>query len=602
MSDPWAVTLAVCAALGALHPSPIAPFVGGLVVLAALALRRPGVLCLGVALVVSGLGGRSLAGLDDVIQAPVAAEVTLLTDPAPTFGGVRADVRLGRRHLELRADGVSADAIRPRLAGERMIVRGEVQPVGSEAPWLTARHVPGRLRVYAVESWRPGGVLSRTTNSLRRTLERGASSLDPVQRSLYTGLVIGDDRAQPVELADDFLGAGLTHLLAVSGQNMAFAIALVGPLLRRLRLWPRLFVTVGVIGLFGVMTRFEPSVLRAAAMAGLAATLTTIGSPVSRLRVLALVITGLLVVDPLLVRSVGFQLSTAATAAILVLAPRLAETLPGPAPLREALSVTIAAQIGVAPVLLSTFGPLPVASFPANLLAVPAAGPVMVWGLTAGVVAGWVGGTLAALAHAPTRLLLMWVAGVARWSAALPLGELGVGHLVALVLGLGTAVACRARWPSWSRLGLGVAATALLVAVVAAGAPPPLRTELRPGVVRWHAASTDIVVLGGVGGRSPVGAASTLAALREHNVRSVELVVVADASVPASVLTAVAARHPIGAVAVAPGVDLSEMEREGKVERIERPGAVIEVGALEVHLTTTADRVVVDARPAQSRR
>lgn len=606
MSDRWVVALSLCAALGALHPSELAPVVGGLAVLASLSLRRPALLCVGTVLLVSALAGRSLAGLHGVTERPVVAEVTLLTDPVPTFGGVRADVRLGQRRLELRADGVSADALRPRLAGERITVRGEAQPVGSDAPWLTARHVSGRLRVYAVDSWRPGGFLSQTTNALRRTLERGASSLDPVSRTLYTGLVIGDDRAQPVELADDFLGAGLTHLLAVSGQNVAFAIALVGPLVARLRLWSRLGVTVAVIGLFGVMTRFEPSVLRAAVMAGLAATLTTVGGPVSRLRVLALAVTGLLVVDPLLVRSVGFQLSTAATAAIVVIAPRLARTLPGPAMLREAMSVTIAAQIGVAPVLLTTFGPLPVASFPANLLAVPAAGPVMMWGLTGGVVAGWVGGSFAALAHLPTRLLLGWVAMVARRSAALPLGELGTAHVLALGVGLAVAAVCRASRPRWSQLGLSVAALSLLVAVVAARAPAPLRTELRPGVVRWHASATDVVVLGGVGGRSQLGAASTLAALREHGVRSVALLVVADASVPASVLVAVAARHRIGTIAVGPGVRVSGADGSGlegpgpRVEIIPRPGAVVDVGALLVRLTMTADRVVVEARPRGS--
>lgn len=597
MSDRWAVTLAVCAALGALRPSALAPVVGGLVVLAAAATRRPALLCVGVALLVSAMGGRALDGLRGVTEGAVVAEVTLLTDPVPTFGGVRADIRLGPRRLELRADGVNADALRPRLAGERITLRGEVQPVAGDAPWLTARHVAGRLRVHAVDSWRPGGLLSRSTNALRRTLERGAESLGAVQRSLYLGVVIGDDRSQPVELADDFLGAGLTHLLAVSGQNVAFAIALVGPLLRRLRLWSRLGVTVAVIGLFGVMTRFEPSVLRAAVMAGLAATLSTVGSPVSRLRVLTLAVTGLLVVDPLLVRSVGFQLSAAATAAIVVIAPRLARVLPGPAALRDAMSVTLAAQVGVAPVLLSTFGPMPVASFPANLLAVPAAGPVMVWGLTGGVVAGWVGGSLATIAHLPTRLLLDWVAGVARRFAALPLGELGVASTLALAVGLAVAVACRARRPGWSRLGLSGAALVLGLAVVAARAPAPLRTELGPGVVRWHASSTDVVVLGGVGGRSPLGAASTLAALREHGVRSVTLLVVADTSVPSSTLAAVASRYRIGTVAVAPGVDAAALQLGARVESIQRPGAVVEVGALEVRITTTADRVVVEARP-----
>jgi len=61
---------------------------------------------------------------------------------------------------------------------------------------------------------------SRAANGVRRTLVAGAAPLSPVQRSLFTGLVIGDDRAQPAGLADDFRGAGLTHLLAVSGQNV----------------------------------------------------------------------------------------------------------------------------------------------------------------------------------------------------------------------------------------------------------------------------------------------------------------------------------------------------------------------------------------------
>ena len=145
---------------------------------------------------------------------------------------------------------------------------------------------------------------------------------------MFTGLVLGDDRAQPADLADAFQGAGLTHLLAVSGQNVAFALALAGPVLRRLRLWPRLAATVAVIGLFGVMTRFEPSVLRASAMAALAATVAMVGWPVARVRIIALAVTGLLVVDPLLARSVGFQLSVCAATAIVVVAPPLASGAP----------------------------------------------------------------------------------------------------------------------------------------------------------------------------------------------------------------------------------------------------------------------------------
>ena len=218
-----------------------------------------------------------------------------------------------------------------------------------------------------VEGWRSGEAPSRVANGLRRILVAGTESMSDRQRALYTGLVIGDDRAQPADLADDFLGAGLTHLLAVSGQNVAFALAMVGPVLRRLRLWPRLFVTLGVIGLFGIMTRFEPSVLRASAMAALAALVVTVGHPTARVRVIALAVVTLLVVDPLLVQAVGFRLSVAAATGIVVLAPSIERVLPGPRVFREALGVTLAAQLGVAPILLSAFGPIPVASLPAKL-------------------------------------------------------------------------------------------------------------------------------------------------------------------------------------------------------------------------------------------
>jgi competence protein ComEC len=600
MSDRWTVMVAVCAAAGALRPSSLPMVVGGVLVMAAFAMRRPGLLCLGVIALVSSLGGRSLAGLDGLVAGPAAAEVTLLSDPVPTFGGVRADVRWDGRRLELQADGASANAVRHRLAGERITIRGEVQPVPTGAPWLTARHVAGRLRVYAVESWRPGDAASRIANSLRRLLVDGAAPLTREQRALYTGVVIGDDRDQSPELADDFLGAGLTHLLAVSGQNVAFVLTLAGPLLRRLRLWSRLGVTLGVIGMFAVMTRFEPSVLRATAMAALATMLTTMGGPVSRVRVLALAVSALLVVDPLLIRSVGFQLSVAAALAIVVIAPRLADALPGPPVVREAVSVTVAAQLGVAPVLLATFGPLPVASFPANLLAVPAAGPVMVWGLTAGLVAGMCGGWVAWVLHQPTRLLLVWLAEVAQRASALPLGALRAPHVFSLAGGLALAVWARRstnQVPRMraGRLGRTIAAASIAAAVVAAQAPPPLRAGLLPGVVRWHAGSTDVIVLGGVGGRSSPGAISVLAALREAGMQSIDLLVVADSSIRPGLVAAVEARHPVGVVVLAGGVEL--FAAVAPVVPAPRPGAVVQVGALEVRLTATADRLVVDAVP-----
>ena len=76
--------------------------------------------------------------------------------------------------------------------------------------------------------------------------------MDPRDRSLYLGFVVGADRAQPAEVLDQFRASGLSHLSAVSGENVAFLMAVAGPGLRRLRPSSRWGATLLVIGWFAV--------------------------------------------------------------------------------------------------------------------------------------------------------------------------------------------------------------------------------------------------------------------------------------------------------------------------------------------------------------
>ena len=154
--------------------------------------------------------------------------------------------------------------------------------------------------------------------------------------------------------------------------------------------------------LFGTMTRWEPSVLRASAMAGIAMAATFLGRPVPASRVLlASRRSALLVADPFLVHSVGFLLSCGAAAGIVLARARARARIPGPRVVGDALGVTAAAQIGVRPVLLPVFGTCRSSRFPANLLAAPLVGPLTVWGLVAGVAGGWLGPGSRRVAPAP---------------------------------------------------------------------------------------------------------------------------------------------------------------------------------------------------------
>ena len=510
MNDRWAVVLAGATAAGALAGRPVPVLAGLLLVLLALAARRPALLCIAAALLASGLAARSWGGLRPPPASSFSGRVVLVGDPEDVRGAVRVDVRAGHRRVEAWARGAPAGALLSRLAGEQVAVAGRLQAVPPRVrARLAARHIAARLSVARVGRWSPGTGVSRLANGIRRTLVAGAASIPDAQRPLFTGFVLGDDRGQRPETVDDFRGSGLTHLLAVSGENVAFVLALASPLLARLRLGWRFAAGLAVLALFGVVTRWEPSVLRAEAMAALSLLAALTGRPQSGLRLLALAVAGLLLVDPLLVRSVGFLLSVGASAGIVLLAPAIARRLPGPRPIATALAVTLAAQAGVAPVLVPVFGGLPLASLPANLLAAPAAGPVMVWGLAAGVPAGLVGGRVAALVHLPTRALVGWIEGVARVGAALPLGVVRGGQLLAVVvLVIGVGLALR-------RPRLAAAAT---VAVWSLPALAPGQPRV-PGARLWRAGGVTVLAV------DTADAVDLLAGLRAARVRRLDVVI-----------------------------------------------------------------------------
>jgi competence protein ComEC len=452
-------------------------------------------LIIGVALLTGTLAARSWAGLHPPKQGIYEGVVTLVSDPATVDAETRVEVCIRNKRVEAWAHGQAARALTDRLAGERVDLAGHIEPVPSASrARLAARHIAARMSVDRVGAWTEGDPASRLANGVRRTLASGAESLSPSHRALFLGFVLGDDRGQTPEVVDDFRAAGLTHLLVVSGENLAFVLALVGPLLRRLAIGGRLAAAAVVLLFFGLLTRWEPSVLRAVAMVSVSMLAWAAGRPSSTVRLLALAIAGLLVIDPLLVHSVGFLLSVGACAGIAVLAKPIADALPGPRPLADALGVTMAAQLGVAPVLVPVFGGVPVASLPANLLAVPAAGPVMMWGIAAGLPAGVLGGLIAHLVCVPTGVLIGWIAGVAQWSSSAPLGQLGAAHVVVLAGLVALGVVVRSRR---GRLALVAGAAVVLLqpaAALATGRPPWHTAPVAGSDLYRHDGATVLVV------------------------------------------------------------------------------------------------------------
>ncbi len=295
-------------------------------------------------------------GVDEVLVAGRWSEVDLRVWAAGSGGApsIQAGQPVAGRGV-LRAVDRAASGFEAYLAARGDVARVAVSELVArgppESPWL------------------------RVAASARRALRRGARAALPRREAeLLLGLSIGDTSGMDAEVEEDFRASGLAHLVAVSGANVAMFLAPVLAVASMLgfRLRGRAAMGLGAVAFFALLTRWEPSVLRAGVMAGVALAGVMAGRPRSTGGLLGASIVALLVADPGLARSIGFQLSVAATAGLAVMAGPLATRLRFlPRPVALAAAATVAAQIGVTPLLLLHFGVVPTVTLLANLLAFP---------------------------------------------------------------------------------------------------------------------------------------------------------------------------------------------------------------------------------------
>jgi competence protein ComEC len=452
-------------------------------------LGRCAVILLGLAVGGLGWSGLRSVGPEDLgpaagrfvtFSGSAASDVRLLDTGWAMEAGVYA-VTLESRSVPLDVRvWVSGDGPPPQLeAGQPLSGAGTLEPLVTGGSgfedYLRARGIAGTVRVTRLRPLGPPpNPAMRLANQARAILRRGAFQAMPArQAALLLGLSIGDTSRMDAEVEEDFRATGLTHLLAVSGSNVAMFLAPVLALagLMRARLTARVLVGAAAVAFFALLTRWEPSVLRASAMAAIALVGVWAGRPRSTAAALGGAVLILLAVDPGLAASAGFQLSVAATAGLAAMAGPLASRLRWlPRSLAVAAAATVSAQLAVTPLLLLHFGVVPSVTLLANLLAFPAVGPALLAGLAASVAgAAWtsvgvLGGRLAGL---PLGYLIGVSDRLARW----PLPSLaGSGpfpaSLTALLAVLAAVRLRRGRRP----VGLLVAAVA--IAVLAWGTAP----------------------------------------------------------------------------------------------------------------------------------
>jgi competence protein ComEC len=289
--------------------------------------------------------------------------------------------------------------------------------------------------------------------------------MPPREAELARGFVLGEDEGIDAQTVEEFRRAGLSHLLAVSGQNVALLALLAMPVLALfgLPLRARLVWMLGLIAVYVSLAGAGPSIQRAGVMGALGVLAMLGGRRASRLYTLALAALVTLGLDPGIASDVGWQLSFAAVLGILLLASPLATAVCARLGVRgaagrtviDAAAMSAAATIATAPLIAFHFGELSTVSLAANLLALPAVAPAM-----------WMGMLVAAGAQVP----------------GFPVGVLNA--VEALLLGYVAEVAARCARPGWAslevRLGpVGLLASYAAIAVAALLVPLTMRVRQR---------------------------------------------------------------------------------------------------------------------------
>ena len=462
----WCVAIAAAVVL-----IPTQPLVGAIALaatlpVAALALMlRPALLAFAIAVALLAVARAELppidpqapvraaayAGATVVMSGRVADDATaagggqeVLVEPTQIVDSTSTVTDIG--NLLVRWRGPTQAGFGDTVTATGKLILPRDLPSFDRRAYLSQRHVYLELQASSLDVTTSGTGVAQVPAWLRAAITQSLNTLVPAPHAaVLLGIVLGIHQGIPTRLHDALIATGLIHLLVLSGLKVAVFARIVQaalhPILGRAATWP----AIALIAVYAMTGGATPAAVRASAMGALAIAGSHLGRPSHVWTSLVVTAAAMLAWHPELAWDVGFQLSFAGTAAIILLTPAIDRRVAFlPAVLREPFAVTCAAQVGTLPVMATDFHVFSPVAPVANALTLPILPVLIAAGLflAAAAVLPQVG-HIAAL---PVAALVAYIEQVAYLLGRVPLAVVPIPRFptwigLAYYSGLGPAVA-----------------------------------------------------------------------------------------------------------------------------------------------------------------
>ncbi len=257
-----------------------------------------------------------------------------------------------KKHILLAASSDTGGKLQTFQVGDKFLAKGYYTELNEYESYLKEQHIYAKFTLEKIIQVEQGkNIIEKMSNYFRNQMLNGCGRLGIDTQGICEGLLIGEKSHISKQTYSKYKDAQLTHLLVASGANIVFIITFLTPILKRMKLRLKYGTMCFVAIFYCILTRFEPSILRATIMVCLPSIARIRGHRLNEYKIFFASIIVCLFIDPFLIYRVGFWLSASATGGLYFLTPKLKHIINS-----DLIASTLGATIAVQPILWIAFG------------------------------------------------------------------------------------------------------------------------------------------------------------------------------------------------------------------------------------------------------